>query len=190
MKDYKKYKWFYTSSDKLVVGGKNAKQNDELLKKVQKMKGNFYIMHTSHPGSPFSAIISDPKTVKKTDLEECAIFTGAFSRAWKKGMKKTKIHIFRKNQISKEKNMKEGMWGVSGNIKKMTVELKLALTKQKRTLRAVPLKSSNNTLLEITPGKIDKEKMFLTIKKAIKNSKLEKEEFMAALPAGGIRIDK
>jgi (p)ppGpp synthase/HD superfamily hydrolase len=105
-------------------------------------------------------------------------------------MKKTKIHIFRKNQISKEKNMKEGMWGVSGNIKKMTVELKLALTKQKRTLRAVPLKSSNNTLLEITPGKIDKEKMFLTIKKAIKNSKLEKEEFMAALPAGGIRIDK
>ena len=128
MKDYKKYKWFYTSSDKLVVGGKSAKQNDELLRKIKRMKGNLYIMHTSHPGSPFSAIISDPKTVKKTDLEECAIFTGAFSRAWKKGMKKTNIHIFRKNQISKEKNMKEGMWRVTGNIKKIYNQL--AITRE------------------------------------------------------------
>ena len=34
--NYKKYRWFVTSSDKLVVGGKSAEQNEELVKMCMK----------------------------------------------------------------------------------------------------------------------------------------------------------
>ena len=30
-KSYEKYKWFVTSSGKLVMGGKNAEQNEEIM---------------------------------------------------------------------------------------------------------------------------------------------------------------
>ena len=85
---YLKYRWFYTSSGKLVIGGKSSKQNEEIMKKVMKED---VIMHTSTPGSPF-CIIRKPS---KEDLEEAAIFTGCFSQEWKKHKKKTEIQIFK-----------------------------------------------------------------------------------------------
>ena len=75
-KEFRKYKWFFTSSGKLVVGGKNAEQNDSLLRNVEKSEKEYYVMHTSHPGSPFCIIVADIKKVTKSDLRECAIFTG------------------------------------------------------------------------------------------------------------------
>ncbi|MCH7568531.1 MAG: DUF814 domain-containing protein [Nanoarchaeota archaeon] len=186
-KGYKKYKWFYTSSGKLVVGGKSAAQNDDLLKSL---KNEYFIMHTSHPGSPFCVIVSELKKVTKKDLEECAIFTGCFSRAWKQGKKKTGVDIFKTSQISKEKRMKIGMWGVSGKVKRVKIELKLALTKQKGVLRAVPEKSvkKKNILLKICPGRIDKKDMFAKFQIELEKDKLNPNELLAALPAGGVRI--
>ena len=66
--EYKKYRWFYTSSGNLVVGGKNAEQNDGLLTAMKKMSKDYWVMHTSSPGSPFSIIICDPKKVSKADI--------------------------------------------------------------------------------------------------------------------------
>jgi len=184
MKDYKKYRWFYTSSDKLVVGGKNAEQNDELLKRLKKSDKEYWVMHTSHPGSPFCAIISE-KTSKK-DLEECATFTGCFSKAWKMRKKKTKVDIFKLSQIFKGKRMKIGTWGVKGKIKTLEVELKLVLVKQKKVYRAVPEKT-NKKGLKISPGNVDKKDMI--IKLIIELGEVKKDELMSALPAGGIKIN-
>jgi len=182
--EYKKYRWFYTSSDKLVVGGKNASQNDELLKRLKEYGKKYWVMHTSHPGSPFCAIISE-KTSKK-DLEECAIFTGCFSKAWKMRKRKTEVDIFKLSQISKKDGMKIGTWGVKGKIKTIEVNLKLVLVKQKGIYRAVPEKTSNKGL-KISPGKIDKKDML--IKLAVELGEVDKDELMSALPAGGIKIN-
>ena len=191
-KDYKKYRWFYTSSGKLVVGGKSARQNDELLKGL---RGEKIIMHTSAPGSPFSVIVSYVNAVSKHDLEECAIFTGCFSRAWREGKRKAEIHIFKKSQVKKEKGMKVGTWGVSGKVKKVNVELKLGLIIQKSVLRGVPLKTAvgNEILMKVCPGKIDKVKIAgEIIKKIGKGSKetIKKDDVLSAFPAGGVRICK
>lgn len=190
-KEYKKYKWFFTYSEKLVIGGKSAKQNDELLKNIQKTNKDYFLMHTSTPGSPFSVILSDINKVTKNDLEECAIFTGCFSRAWKQGKKKTEVHIFKSGQIKKEKNMKSGTWRVIGKIKRVGAELKLVLVKQKKVLRAIPEKSARkkDILLRVCPGKIDKSKMILKFATELEND-FRKEELMSALPAGGVKICK
>jgi len=190
VEDFKKYKWFYTSSKKLVLGGKSAKQNDSLLKRLKDIRKPFILMHTSEPGSPFSVILSEPKKVTEKDLEQAAIFTGCFSRAWKLGKKTTTVDIFKTSQIHKDKKMKTGTWGVTGNIIKTIIKLELVLTIQKKVLRAVPektIKIKKNKLLKIYPGKIDKKDMLPKLHMEL-GEKFSQEEILSALPAGGIKV--
>src|SRR3989344_4300057 len=106
--DYKKYRWFETRSGKIVVGGKSASQNDELIKLLKSKQRELIVMHTSTPGSPFSIILSDINKVTKSDLEESAIFTGCFSRAWRERKFGAEIHVFKLSQLSKSGSMKLG----------------------------------------------------------------------------------
>lgn len=187
-KDYRKYRWFFTSSKKLVIGGKSAKQNDYLINEIKKSGKNFKVMHTSEPGSPFSVILSDESKVLEKDVKECAIFTACFSKAWKKGRKESVVDIFPSSQLHKEKGMKEGTWGVFGKIEKITVPLVLVLTKQKNILRAIPeFSSKNNVFLKLKPGKIPKEDMVKEVE-ALLGKSLNKEELLSALPSGGFEI--
>ena len=190
MFDYKKYKWFYTLSGKLVVGGKSAELNDALLREIKKSGKDYYVMHTTHPGSPFCVIISSVKDVGLRDLEECAVFTGCFSRAWKDQKRKTDIQIFKSSQLTKSTKMKSGTWCVNGEVNKMSVELKLALTKQDGIWRAVPLKTVNikDRKLIICPGDVDKTKMAEKIIKRLGDKNVKKDEILSALPAGGVEI--
>lgn len=190
--DYKKYKWFYTSSNKLVIGGKNAIQNDSLLQKIKSLNKEFIILHTEDPGSPFSIIISDIKMVDKKDVEESAVFTACFSQAWKKGSKKASVHFFNSNQIYKTKGMKPGTWGVVGDIKKISVPLSLVLTKQKSILRAIPekaVKDKENIFGIICPGKIPKEELAPKLYHEL-NGLFTQSEIMSAIPTGGLHFCK
>ncbi|NCN98657.1 hypothetical protein COU62_01705 [Candidatus Pacearchaeota archaeon CG10_big_fil_rev_8_21_14_0_10_35_219] len=185
--EYKKYKWFYTKNKKLVVAGKSAENNDKLLKEILDTGKEYWVCHTSHPGSPFSVIIDG----SKKDIEEAAMFTGCFSRAWKQGKKKTKVNIFKSSQLQKIKGMKIGTWGVLGRVEKMEVSLKLVLTKQKNVWKAVPEKSAGKKILGICPGNVDKEKRISVLIDKIKEKskmKIDKNQLIAALPAGGFEI--
>lgn len=190
--EYKKYRWFYTSSGKLVVGGKNAEQNDDILTRMKKISKDYWVMHTSFPGSPFSIIICDPKKVSRSDLKETAIFTGCFSREWRAKKQKAKIDIFKLSQVHKNSKMKEGTWGVLGSVSHEEVSLKLILTRQKGVLRAVPestVKNKKDVILRLCPGNVDKSD-FITKLDVELGPKFRDEELLSALPAGGVGICK
>ena len=182
--NYQKYRWFFTSSGKPVVGGKNAQQNEEIVKKAGKES---IIIHTKEPGSPF-VIVDCPNS---KDLEEASIFCASFSQQWKKGKKSAIIHLFKGNQTSKESGQKTGTFSVIGKIQEAKVELKLGLLFQQNKLRAVPL-SVGKTFLKIEPGKIDKEKIAEKIKGILKKEgiNVDKEEILRAIPSGKFRIEK
>ncbi|MFA6022833.1 MAG: NFACT RNA binding domain-containing protein [Candidatus Pacearchaeota archaeon] len=179
--DYMKYRWFFTSSKKLVIGGKSAEQNEEIVKELIKGGKNFIVMHTKEPGSPFAVIESESPSEK--DLEEIAIFTGSFSRAWREKKKKVIIDVFQISQVIKKGNMKTGTFGVVGDVKHKTVELKLYLVEQKGKLRAVPQKIDKALCIE--PGNINKDVISEQI--AIK-LEIPQEEVLQALPTGGSKI--
>ena len=190
IKDYKKYRWFFTLSDKLVIGGKNAIQNDELVKRIKDLNEALIVMHTSSRGSPFSVILANIKKISKNDIEECAVFTASFSRAWKEGKKKAAVGVFNSVQLNKNKGMQTGSWRVTGEVKEIHAQLELALTKQQGALRAVPsksIKNKNDILLEIMPGKIDKKDMPAKLSLELKYS-FSQEEILSALPTGGFKI--
>ena len=188
---YQKYRWFFTKSKKLVVGGKSAIQNEELLKSLKKQERDLVVMHTSTPGSPFAAILSPVNKVSASDLEQTAIFTACFSRDWRDGKKKSTIDIFKLSQLYKDKKMKTGTFGVKGEVQHKKVELELVLTEQKDTLRAVPptTPDKKSILLTISPGKIDKNsivpKMALEL-----HDEFNQEAILSALPPGGIKISR
>jgi len=190
--NYEKYRWFFTSSKLLVIGGKNAEQNEEILKEIISAKEEIILMHTSDPGSPFCAILSNKEKIKNKDIKEAAIFTACFSKAWKEGKKETTIDIFNNKQLFKEEKMKAGTWGVLGKVKKIKVPLELILTIQNGKLRAVPritIKDKKEAILKIVPGKIPKEEIAKKIYEVLGN-KFKNEEILSALPAGGIKIIK
>ena len=88
--------------------------------------------------------------------------------------------------------MKEGTWGVSGNVSQRTVDLELVLTMQEEILRAIPeksLKSKKSYLLKIRPGKIDKRHILPKLSLEIPNI-ADPQEILSALPAGGLSIIK
>ena len=187
-KDYQKYRWFITSSGKLVLGGKSAEQNEALLSKLKSQKEDYFIMHTHSPGSPFSLIVSSIDKINKSDIEQTAIFTASFSKEWKQGKKTANVDIFKLSQLYKLGSMKTGTWGVKGKIRRISAPLSLALTIQKSILRAVPEESAKKILLKIQPGRTDKTKMLSKLLELLEN-KFSKEEVLSALPAGGLGIN-
>ena len=181
---YEKYRWFFTSSGKLVIGGKNSEQNEEIMKSVKK---DDFVLHTAEPGSPF-CVISNPD---KKELEEVAIFTASFSQQWKKGQKKAEVHIFQGSQVKKAKSMKEGTFGITGKIEKKKVELKLALDFQKSKLRALPVSAAKKPILYLVPGSLSKEAAAERIAEIIRYKifyPVKKEEIFAAIPSDKIGI--
>lgn len=182
--DYEKYRWFLTSSGKLVVGGKSALQNEELMRHID---NNDVIMHTASPGSPF-CIIQNPNA---KDMEEAAIFTACFSHDWKNKKQKSEIHIFGGEQVIKRTRMKTGTFGIAGDVFKKKVELKLALDLQRGVLRAVPPASAKKPRGILIPGSMGKEKAAEKIRKIMKERHeipVSIEEVMAAIPSDGIHV--
>lgn len=179
---YHKYRWFYTSSNILVVGGKSAEQNEELVKKLMP-NGRYVVMHTKSPGSPFSIMMSSSPS--KKDMEESEIFTASFSRAWRENKKNEFIDTFLMEQIIKKKGMKIGTFGVIGEVDRNKVELNLYLTSQEEKIRAVPFHISRG--IRIAPGKINKDRFAEQI--AVK-LEVPLEEVLQALPTGGFKIIK
>lgn len=182
--DYMSYRWFYTTSNKLVVGGKNKEQNELAIKNYLKL--DYVVVHTSAPGSPFMIIQSNNPS--KQDIKEAAVFCACFSKEWKKISKNNKIavDIFKGNQIYKTKTMKIGTFGVKGNKNTLNVKPELALLIQKEKLRAVPkISKIENAVIEVKPGELSKEQAVEKIFRIIKDKpiKISKEEIMQVIPS-------
>lgn len=190
VKDYRYYRWFYTSEGKLVVGGKSDGQNELVIKNF--LKPGYTIMHTSEPGSGFM-IIQDEDASEK-DINECAVFCACFSKQWKNiksAKSKVEVDIFKGEQVYKSKAMKTGTFGIKGEQKSVKVKPELVLVIQKGKFRAVPDGGKDEVLVEIKPGKMSKEDASEKIAKKIKREfqlPVSKEEIMQAIPSDKLSV--
>jgi len=104
-----KFREFETSSGKLVLAGKSAKNNEELIAQAN---DNEIVLHTAKPGSPFVNIKSEGKKVSKKDIKEAAVFCAAYSQDWRDNKADVVVHVFKGKDIYKKKGMKLGTFGV------------------------------------------------------------------------------
>jgi predicted ribosome quality control (RQC) complex YloA/Tae2 family protein len=103
------FRKFTLSSEKVVLAGKNAENNEELISQVGKSEDVF---HTAKPGSPFVYIKKGGEKVSKKDIKESATFCAAKSHDWRDNKTDVNVHWFKGKDIYKEKNMKMGSFGV------------------------------------------------------------------------------
>ncbi len=115
-----KFRQFTTKAGTLVLAGKDAKNNEELVKQIEKEE---VVLHTEKPGSPFVNIKGKPK---RGDVKEAAIFCASKSQDWRDNKKKVVVHKFKGKDIYKRKIMRLGTFGVKNKkiikVKKAEIE--------------------------------------------------------------------
>jgi len=95
---YEKFNWFFTSNGKLAIGGKDATQNEILIKKY--LEQDDIVFHADVYGSPF-VIVKNGKESTDEERKEVAIFTLCHSRAWQNKRIESVYWIY-PHQVSKK----------------------------------------------------------------------------------------
>jgi predicted ribosome quality control (RQC) complex YloA/Tae2 family protein len=103
-----KFRKFTASSGNLVLAGRNAEQNEQIIGQA---KPGEIVLHTKAAGSPFCNVKGDAKEISREDAKEAAIFCARYSRDWKQNKRDVKVHVFKGKDIYKEKGMKIGTFG-------------------------------------------------------------------------------
>ena len=103
---YERFRWFHTEDDFLVIGGRNADQNEELVKKYMEPYDRFF--HTQAHGGPVTILkASGPsersRAVEFPDrtLESAARFAVSYSSVWKDGRFAGDAYMVEPDQVSK-----------------------------------------------------------------------------------------
>ncbi len=91
---YHRFRWFLTSDGVLVLGGRDAKENEELVKKY--MAGGDTFLHADVHGA--SVVLVRGKTER---MDEAAQFAASYSGAWKSGHFSADVYSASPGQVSK-----------------------------------------------------------------------------------------
>ncbi|MEM4633766.1 MAG: NFACT RNA binding domain-containing protein [Candidatus Anstonellaceae archaeon] len=181
---YEKYRWFFTSAGKLVVAGRDAKQNDMLVMKI--MAGNDLFFHADIQGAAATILIGG-KDALLHEKNEAAQFAAAHSSAWKIGASAVDVYAVGKNQLSKHAQggfVGQGGFAIEGKREWFRgMNLQLAIGKNEGRVTCVPSIShaSKNLPFLLSPGEMEKGEVARIIAKSIG---ADLEEVILALPSG------
>lgn len=96
---YDRFRWFHTSDGFLVVAGRDADTNEEVVKKY--MEKNDVFFHAQAHGAPITVIKTTGKEVSPQALAETAQFAVAYSSVWKAGQFSGDCYWVKPEQVSK-----------------------------------------------------------------------------------------
>jgi predicted ribosome quality control (RQC) complex YloA/Tae2 family protein len=156
---YHRFRWFVTSDGIVVLGGRDASQNEELVKKY--MAGGDLFVHADVHGA--SVVIVKGKTEK---MEEVAQFAASYSGAWRSGHFSADVYSAQPNQVSKTPQAGEfvsrGSFIVRGertyyHNTPLAVGIGLMLEPQAAVIGGPPavIKSRAKTFAELKPGQYE-----------------------------------
>ncbi len=204
---YKKYRWFRTSEGFLVVAGKNAEQNEDLVK--NKAEDKDVVLHAEIEGSPFTIIKTEDRDVTPLAIREASEFCASFSKAWSRGLGNVDVYWVRPSQVSKDAPSGEyigkGSFMIKGGknyLRKtaLKVSLGVKLDRDGNEIRVFngSTQSVRNTadyFISLNPGDTEKDELAaqvirkLTEKAAPEDKKfvrkIKKEHIKPLIPPGG-----
>lgn len=96
---YEQFRWFVSSDGFLVIGGRDAQSNEDVVKKHLEKRDIFFHTHVS--GSPAVVIKTEGREVPETTLLEAAQFTVSYSAIWKSGQASGDAYWVLPEQVSK-----------------------------------------------------------------------------------------
>lgn len=156
---FEKFRWFRTSGGKLVLAGKDAKQNELLVARY--LEANDLFLHADVHGAP-ATILKDGVAASEQELREAAQFAAGYSSAWKSGAGACDVYAARREQVAKYSHgefVPRGGFVIRGQRTWFKhTELKLAITEESGRVIVLPAcspKAAGGVL--VVPG--DEEKL-------------------------------
>ncbi|MDR2830300.1 MAG: NFACT family protein [Methanobrevibacter sp.] len=201
LKWFEKLRWFLSSDGHLVIGGRDANTNEEVVKKYLD-NTDIYLHGYNVHGAPSTVIKSDDGKINEDTLKESAIFAASFSSAWTNGYGFADVFWVHPDQVSKTPEhgeyLKKGAFIVRGKRNYLRgVNLKIAIgivDYQGQRIMAGPvesLKSHTNNYVVVRPGYMKKEAAAKEILHKInKDNLLSLDDVVRVLPSGKCEIVK
>lgn len=164
MRWYEKYRWFFSSDGFLVIAGKDAEQNENLIKKYTDPTD--VVFHADIPGAAFVVIKSQGLNIPDQSKREAAEFAAASSKAWARGLGTVDIFSVTREGVSKSppsgQYLPKGSFMIRGNREwYRNLELKLAvgvkISRESNTAKVVsgPLmavRKNSDYFITLKPG--------------------------------------
>ncbi len=201
---YENYRWFFTSEGFLVIGGRTAEMNEDVVSKHLESKDLFF--HTQAPGAP-AVILKRGQEAGEKSIREAAEFAASYSALWKEGKHAGEVYYVLPEQVSKAAKAGEylpkGSFYITGKRNYVTVELNCAVGVELEKLRVIggptsAVKEHADYYVELEIGGIEANELSIEIaKKLLEVAGEEKhvvravatpDEIMKFLPPGKSRI--
>jgi len=188
---YEKFRWFYTSTGYLVLGGRDATTNEIVIKKHT--DAHDLIFHTDMAGSPFFILKTEGKEPDASTLREVADATCTFSRAFKLGLARQSVFYATPDQVTKEANAGEyltkGAFMIRGKTNYLENNINCAIGVYQGKIMCGPVAAISfycPTYLFIEQGDKKPSEAAKLIKKQLKHGELD--EIIRVLPSGNITV--
>ncbi len=195
---YDKFHWFRTRNDYLVIAGRNAEQNQEIVKNYMENKDLYF--HAVVEGAP-SVVMKKGKKAPEEDKKEAAQFAGSYSSAWKQGFNTTDVYHVEPSQVKLGAKSGEylgtGAFRIKGekNMYK-NMKLEIAFTMLEKHIQVAPptaLQRKTDKFVLIRPGDTEKNKASKKIKQKLIekfNVKIDLNWVLEKMPPDGCRVIK
>lgn len=136
---YEKFHWFFTSSGMLVIGGRDAQQNEMINARYFADTDLFF--HADIFGAS-AVVLKDGAGTGRDIREEAAQFAACYSSAWDEGLHSIDVYAMHRNQVSKSTgkgSLGTGSFLLSGEREwYRSVQLSLVMFVNNDRLNAVP----------------------------------------------------
>ncbi|AAK40541.1 Membrane conserved hypothetical protein [Saccharolobus solfataricus P2] len=167
---YEKYRWSISRSGYLIILGRDASQNESIVKKYLRDKDIF--LHADIIGAPATIIITqDNKTISEEDIYDAAVMAASYSKAWKVGLASVDIFWVLGNQVSKSppsgEYLNKGSFMIYGKknfIKNVKLQLAIGLILSENGVSVIvgseeTISAKTKYYVVIAPGDDDKERI-------------------------------
>ncbi len=95
---FEKYHWTVTRNGFLAIGGRDAQQNEAVVKRYLE-EGDLFL-HASIHGAPAVVLKTKGRKPGPEDIWDAAVLTAAYSKAWKSGLGSVEVYWAESSQVS------------------------------------------------------------------------------------------
>ncbi len=192
---FERHRWFVSSDGMLVIGGRDANGNAEIVDKHMEA-GDIYL-HAEIIGAPHVVIKSAGKEIPQTTIDEAAEFAAMNSRAWREGLGSLDVYWAKPEQVSSKAPagtyLPKGSYIIQGKKNLLKVPVRAAVGVMPLDGDSVivcgpkrAVQAHSKAIVEVYPGPHKKSELAHEIKVKFKAEGIEApvDEIERALPPG------
>ncbi|HIH16341.1 MAG TPA: DUF814 domain-containing protein [Candidatus Diapherotrites archaeon] len=204
---FEKFHWFLSSDGLLVIAGRDARQNEAVVKKH--MEDHDLYFHAEIVGAPHTVVKTEKKQAGEATKREAAQFAAVFSKAWALKQGHVDVYAVKPEQVSKKAPTGEAMgtgafmiYGKREWFRKTRLEFAVGVKREGECLAVLSgpetaVKAQSLAWAKLVLGEDRKSEAAKKLKKQFEE-KLAKQgvegevsldELVAMLPSDNIRIE-